>query len=73
MSIANAHIHHDLHEHEECVKCFAHDHIGNADLIVSEPAASDSPEYDLTQFPPTEWTEEARTSPFNPRAPPFSV
>lgn len=41
MSIANAHIHHDLNEHEHCVKCFAHDHMGNADLPPAEAIVFD--------------------------------
>lgn len=73
MNLVNTHIHHDLHEHSDCVKCFVHNHLGDADLpqthaIIFEPLFSD----DIENRPALR-VDNSYHSFINPRAPPFSV
>lgn len=73
MNLANTHIHHDLQEHDNCVKCFVHNHLGDADLpqahaIAFEPVYSDDIESE-----PLDRADTAYHSFINPRAPPHLV
>lgn len=71
MSIANTHIHHDLNEHEQCVKCFAHDHIGCADVPSVEPIAFEAIEQSVAETSCKTHFDAILYIHFDPRAPPF--
>ncbi len=71
MSIANTHIHHDLNEHEQCVKCFAHDHIGGADVSLAEPIAFEPVAQSVAETPCKIVFKTAPYTHFDSRAPPY--
>lgn len=70
MSIANTHIHHDAHEHDECVKCYTHNVMSGADAPIAEPISFDLPHFYTIIQPPFVISTERICTFFDARAPP---
>lgn len=70
MSIANTHIHHDTHEHSECVKCYAYNLMSGADVPIAEPIHFDLPHFSSVVFPDSIEVEKNFYTSINARAPP---
>ncbi|WP_324790449.1 hypothetical protein [Sulfuricurvum sp.] len=70
MSIANTHVHHDLNEHDNCVKCYAYNLMSGADAPISEPILFNTPQFDVVLHPDFTRVLARPNTCFNPRAPP---
>ena len=70
MSIANTHIHHDLNEHDNCVKCYAYNMMSGADAPVSEPILFNLPHIDAILQPGFTRVQARIHTSFDARAPP---
>jgi hypothetical protein len=70
MSIANTHIHHDLNEHDDCVKCYAYNVMSGSDAPIADPILFNIPQFDAILYPNFTRIQAHIHTSFDARAPP---